>query len=143
MEPSWRSLNRADWHERVPLHLGPRGYDLSSHRAGAGRLDGIVAAELGPVAGLRVVPLQCRLGDDSVASAQHGATDVLEAPAVLPDEAGRFDLVFTSWGTICRLPDIAAWARRVAFFLRPGATLCFAEADPPGARLRRAGRRRG
>lgn len=162
MEPAWRRLNRANWDERVPFHLGPRGYDLSTHRAGAGRLDAIVAAELGPVAGLRVLHLQCHLGDDSIAIAQCGAaevlgvdfsapaiaaatalaaecgvptarfvlSDVLEAPAALPEEAGRFDLVFTSWGTICWLPDIVAWARSVAFFLRPGGTLYFADAHP-------------
>ena len=162
MDQDWRALNRANWDERVPIHLGPHGYDLSSQRAGAGRLDAIVEAELGPVAGLRVLHLQCHLGDDSVAIAQRGAaevvgvdfspaaiaaatalasecnspqarfvlSDVLEAPAVMPQAARRFDLVFTSWGTICWLPDIEAWARSVAFFLKPGGALYFADAHP-------------
>jgi SAM-dependent methyltransferase len=179
MDQDWRALNRANWDERVPIHLGPHGYDLSSQRAGAGRLDAIVEAELGPVAGLRVLHLQCHIGDDSVAIAQRGAaevvgvdfspaaiaaatalaaecnapharfvlSDVLEAPAAMPQAAQRFDLVFTSWGTICWLPDIAAWARSVAFFLKPGGALYFADAHPvarafdaPGATQDEAGR---
>lgn len=179
MEPEWRRLNRANWDERVPFHLGPRGYDLSATRAGIGRLDAVVAAELGDVTGLRVLHLQCHLGDDSIAIAQRGAaevlgvdfspaavaaatalarecgamhvrfvlSDVLEAPATIPEEAARFDLVVTSWGTVCWLPDIHAWARSVAFFLKPGGRFVFADAHPvirafdaPGGTLDPAGR---
>ncbi len=114
------------------MHLGPGGYDVSSQRAGRGRLDAISEAELGSVVGLRVLHLQCHIGDDSIAIAQRGAaevvgvdfsppavqaaqalaaecgvanarfvlSDVLEAPAALPGEAGKFDLLFTTWGTI-------------------------------------------
>lgn len=76
-ERDWRALNLASWEERTAIHLGPRGYDRSSHRAGAGRLDAIVEAELGPVAGLRILHLQCHTGDDSVALAQRGAAEVV------------------------------------------------------------------
>jgi SAM-dependent methyltransferase len=177
--PHALALNRANWDERTPIHLGPRGYDLAPHRAGRGRLDALVEAELGPVAGLRVLHLQSHLGDDSIALAQRGAAEVLgvdfspaavaaatrlaaecgaaavcfveadalRAPDALPAEAGRFDLVFTSWGTVCWLPDIGAWARSVAFFLRPGGALHFADAHPlircfdaPGGTLDAAGR---
>jgi len=158
----WRALNRANWDERAAVHAAPGGYDRSTHRAGLGRLDAIVAAELGDVAGLRVLHLQCHIGDDSIAIAQRGAAEVVgvdlspaaiesarafaaelglaqtrfvisdlyAAPAALPDEAGRFDLVFVTWGTICWLPDVAAWARTVAHFLRPGGALYFADAHP-------------
>jgi SAM-dependent methyltransferase len=158
----WRALNRANWDERTALHLAPGGYDFSSHRAGRGRLDAVVEAELGPVAGLRVLHLQSHLGDDSIAIAQRGAAEVVgvdfsppavaaatalaaevgatrarfvtsdlyAAPEALPDRAGGFDLVFTSWGTIGWLPDIAGWARVVAHFLRPGGAFHFADAHP-------------
>ncbi len=161
----WRALNLANWEERTPVHLASGLYDFSSHRAGRGRLDAMVEAELGDVAALRVVHLQCHLGDDSVAIAQRGAaavlgvdfspaaiaaaralaaevgaaqmrfvlSDVLEAPAALPEDAGRHDLVFTSWGTIAWLPDIRGWARTVAHFLRPGGALYFADMHPVAA----------
>ncbi len=77
MEQDWRALNRANWDERTAIHLGPGGYDLSSHRAGRGALDAIVEAELGPLEGLRVLHLQCHIGHDSVALAQRGAAEVV------------------------------------------------------------------
>jgi len=90
MEQEWRRLNRANWDERVPIHLGPRGYDLSDLRTGQGRLNAIEEAELGPVAGLRVLHLQCHFGRDSLILAQRGATLVtgldFSAPAIA---AGR------------------------------------------------------
>ncbi len=43
---------------------------------------------------------------------------------------GLFDRVVTSWGTICWLPDIAAWARVVASLLAPGGQLYFADVHP-------------
>jgi SAM-dependent methyltransferase len=137
-----------------------------------GRLDAIVEAELGPVAGLRVLHLQSHLGDDSVALAQRGAAEVVgvdfspaavaaaralaaetgasgvrfveadlyAAPAALPGEAGRFDLVFVTWGTIWWLPDIAGWARVAAHFLKPGGALYFADAHPMAMVFDGAGR---
>ncbi|MBY0333579.1 MAG: class I SAM-dependent methyltransferase [Acetobacteraceae bacterium] len=163
MAEDWRALNRANWDERVPVHLGPGGYDLAAHRAGAGRMGAIEEAELGTVAGLRILHPQCHVGHDSVALAQRGAAEVVgvdfspaamaaatvlaaecgvaattrfvesdlyAAPAALPGEAGGFDLVFTTWGTISWLPDIDAWARVVAHFLRPGGALYFADGHP-------------
>jgi len=86
MEQEWRRLNRANWDERVPIHLGPRGYDLSDLRAGEGRLNAIEEAELGSVAGLRVLHLQCHFGRDSLILAQRGAAHVtgldFSAPAI-------------------------------------------------------------
>ena len=69
----WREANRANWDERVHLHLAPGGYDLTALRKGEGRLNAIEEAELGPVDGLRVLHLQCHLGDESLILAQWGA----------------------------------------------------------------------
>jgi SAM-dependent methyltransferase len=55
--------------------------------------------------------------------------NVYDAPAALP-EPGTFDRVLVSWGALCWLPDIAAWARIVAGFLAPGGYLALAEAHP-------------
>ena len=158
----WRRLNQANWDERTAAHLGPRGYDLSSHRAGNGRLDAIVESEIGAVAGLSILHLQCHLGDDSIALAQRGArrvvgvdfsppaldaarglaaecgvanahfvhADAQQVPDALPGEAGAFDLVFTSWGTITWLPDLDRWAAGIGHALRPGGAFYFADAHP-------------
>ena len=72
-EPDWLNVNRANWDERVGVHLTTASYELSSLRRGQGRLHSIEEAELGPVAGLRVLHLQCHFGRDSLTLAQRGA----------------------------------------------------------------------
>ena len=43
---------------------------------------------------------------------------------------GPFHLVFTTWGTICWLPDVKKWAEIIASVLTPGGELYFADAHP-------------
>jgi SAM-dependent methyltransferase len=155
----WRDFNRANWNERVDVHLN--AYDLRSLRAGRGRLNAIEETELGPVSGLRVLHLQCHFGNDTLALAQRGATvvgldfspaaiaaarkltyelglaahahfveaDLYAAPDAIPEPAA-FDLVYITWGTICWLPDITRWAQIIAHFLKPGGAFYFAEGHP-------------
>ncbi len=159
-EPDWRRLNRANWDERVGIHLNAPGYRLAPLRAGRGRLR-LVEDELGPVAGLRVLHLQCHFGADTLALAQRGAevtgldfsapaieaaralaaelglsararfvqADLYDAPTAIPEPAA-FDCVFVTWGAIPWLPDIRAWAKVVAHFLKPGGFSYFAEGHP-------------
>ncbi|WP_300590855.1 bifunctional 2-polyprenyl-6-hydroxyphenol methylase/3-demethylubiquinol 3-O-methyltransferase UbiG, partial [Microbacterium sp.] len=55
--------------------------------------------------------------------------NVYDARHMLP-EPESFDLVFTTWGTIGWLPDVAEWARIVAWYLKPGGRLYFADGHP-------------
>jgi hypothetical protein len=48
-------------------------YDETALRAGRARLHTIEEAELGPVAGLRILHLQCHFGMDGLTLAQQGA----------------------------------------------------------------------
>lgn len=76
VDENWREINRANWDERVAVHLKAPGYDLGNLRAGQGRLNVIEEAELGEVRGLRVLHLQCHFGADTLCLAQRGATVV-------------------------------------------------------------------
>ncbi len=71
------AANRRNWDERVEIHLGPRGYNLSGLRAGRGRLDAIeereLADDIGELSGKRVIHLQCHFGLDTLTLAQRGA----------------------------------------------------------------------
>jgi len=90
IEPDWRSANRANWDERVPVHLGPNGYDLTDIRSGRGTMNPIEEAELGPVDGLRILHLQCHFGKDTLTLAQRGAEVVgldFSGPAVSAAQA--------------------------------------------------------
>lgn len=162
----WLDDNRANWDERVPLHVASEFYDQEPLRLGGGVLDPIARAgieRLFPegLDGVRVLHLQCHFGSDTLSLANRGATVVgldFSRPAV--EEARRmaaeigiddrarfieanlydarhalpepesFDLVFTTWGTIGWLPDVAEWARIVAWFLKPGGRLYFADGHP-------------
>lgn len=162
----WLDDNRANWDERVPLHVASEFYDQGPLRLGGGVLDPIARAgieRLFPegLDGVRVLHLQCHFGSDTLSLANRGATVVgldFSRPAV--EEARRmaaeigivdrarfieanlydarhalpepesFDLVFTTWGTIGWLPDVAEWARIVAWFLKPGGRLYFADGHP-------------
>lgn len=73
-DSDWRNANRANWDERVPIHLGPNGYNLSDLHAGQGHLHTLEQAELPPVANKRVLHLQCHFGADTLRLAQQGAT---------------------------------------------------------------------
>jgi SAM-dependent methyltransferase len=161
MTIDWRQANRANWDERVGVHLASADYDLAPLRAGHGRLNAIEEAELGPVRGSRIFHPQCHFGRDSLILAQRGAdivgldfsapaiatarklaaelgleatatfveADLYDAPRAVP-RPHDFDLVYVTWGAICWLPDIAAWARLVADFVKPGGFLYLAEAHP-------------
>lgn len=95
-DDSWQRLNRANWDERVDIHLHSPGYDLTPLRAGHGRLNLIEEAELGDVAGKRILHLQCHFGADTLALAQRGADVVgldfspraVAAARALADELG-------------------------------------------------------
>ena len=119
-DPDWRSANRANWDERVAIHLASPGYELASLRAGRGRLNPIEEAELGAVDGLRVLHLQCHFGRDSLTLAQRGARVVgldFSAPAIAAARALATEL------------DLAERARFVEadLYEAPGAI-----ADPGG-----------
>lgn len=73
MAEDWLALNRANWDERVPVHLASRDYDLTALRAGRCRLDVLTEAMLPPLAGLRVLHLQCQFGRDTLVLAGRGA----------------------------------------------------------------------
>ncbi|SFN48922.1 class I SAM-dependent methyltransferase [Mycetocola miduiensis] len=57
------------------------------------------------------------------------ASNLYDARHALP-EPDSFDVIFTTWGTICWLPDIAEWARIIEWFLKPGGVLYFADSHP-------------
>jgi SAM-dependent methyltransferase len=152
-------INLQNWNERARIHAqdATGDYMLDRFRAGEDALHEIEAAELGQVRGKRVLHLQCHLGRDTLCLVRRGARatgldfsgeafrvarslaeetgleadfvqgEVYDAPRLTP---GPFDLVFSTWGTICWLPDMKAWARVIATVLAPGGELYFADAHP-------------
>ena len=152
-------INRKIWDERAAIHAADTtgSYALDRFRAGEDVLHAIEAAELGDLRGKRVLHLQCHVGRDTLCLARRGAVatgldfssvavnagrllaaetglrtnfvqgTVEEAPQLTP---GPFDLVFTTWGALCWLPDLGIWARAIAAVLADGGELYCADAHP-------------
>ena len=66
-------LNRAWWDERVTIHMAGEFYDVSGFLAGRSTLRPFETAEMGGVAGQRLVHLQCHFGLDTLSWAREGA----------------------------------------------------------------------
>lgn len=171
MEPLLEA-NRRRWDELVPIHAASRFYDVEGFLAGDCSLLPIEREEVGDVRSKSLLHLQCHFGLDTLSWARRGArvTGVdfssagiakakelaaraslearfVESEATRAGEAlagEQFDVVFTSWGVLCWLPDLEPWARTAASLVKPGGTFYIAEIHPiillydqPGTELRR------
>lgn len=154
--------NRRQWDERTPIHVGSRYYDVASFRSGRCSLNPIELEELGDVAGMRLLHLQCHFGLDTLSWARRGAQATgadfsaesiavakqlaeelrLDAHFVCSDIYelegnlhGRFDIVFTSYGVLVWLPDLTGWAQTIAHFLEDGGVFYIVEEHPLGGTI--------
>jgi SAM-dependent methyltransferase len=151
--------NRALWDELTPIHERSDFYDLPGFKKGGVRLRPFEIDEVGDVTGKDLLHLQCHFGIDTLSWARLGAqvtgADFSE-PAIelarsiaddlhlaarfvcsnvydLPEKLeGDFDVVYTSRGVLCWLPDIERWANVIAHFLRPGGLFYITEMHPIG-----------
>jgi ubiquinone/menaquinone biosynthesis C-methylase UbiE len=149
--------NRELWNGYVRINSQSRMYDLPAFKAGKQSLHSVELEELGDVAGKTLLHLQCHFGMDTLSWARLGArvtgvdfsdegialaqslsrelgiparfihSNIYDLPNVLDEQ---FDVVFTSYGVLCWLPDIAGWARIAARYLKPGGTFYIAEFHP-------------
>lgn len=149
------TTNRSLWEAWADLNAKSAFYDLAGFRAGASSLKPLELEELGDVRGRTLLHLQCHLGLDTLSWARLGATvtgvdfagraiatargisEELGVPArfvqcdvLALDLDERFDVVFTSYGTVCWLSDLAGWARVVASHLAPGGSFYMVDFHP-------------
>lgn len=158
MSDAYLETNREHWDAMVDAHWESAFYDVPGWLAGRDSLTPIDDAVLpDDLEGKRLLHLQCHFGQDTLSLARRGAivtgadlssraierarelaakanlrgtfvhSDVYHLPKHLE---GTFDVVYTSWGTIGWLPDIARWAAVVDHFLAPGGSFVFAEFHP-------------
>jgi SAM-dependent methyltransferase len=72
----YRSVNRANWDERVPVHVASREYGIERFVDDPAFLSDTVRFDrerLGDVSGLRGLHLQCHIGTDTISLARLGA----------------------------------------------------------------------
>ncbi|MXY44540.1 MAG: class I SAM-dependent methyltransferase [Dehalococcoidia bacterium] len=151
------ATNRANWNERTPVHAASEFYDVEGFKKGRITLTDIERREVGDVSGKTLLHLQCHFGMDTMSWSRLGAkatgvdisdtaidlarslnheigadarficSNVYDLPDVLDEE---FDIVFTSLGVLCWLPDLDRWASVVHRFLRPGGTFYILDGHP-------------
>ncbi len=156
-EPAWLSCNRANWDERVSVHVRGGFYDVDAWRAGRESLQPFEIVEVGEVKGRSLVHLQCHFGMDTLSWARRGAQvtgldfspAAVEAARGLAEEAalparfvcanvydavealGRtYEIVYTTHGVLGWLPDLRRWAEVVDALLRPGGFVYLSEFHP-------------
>lgn len=69
------AVNRLNWNSRVPLHIGPGGYDTDALVNDPTTLSDVVRFDrerLGDLSGKSVVHLQCHIGTDTISLARLG-----------------------------------------------------------------------
>ncbi len=151
--------NQAWWNEAAQVHAQGEGYQLKEFKNGMNKLHPLERAEVGNVEGKRLLHLQCHFGMDTLSWARLGArvtgvdyaeeaiaiarslsqelavdatfvcSDLYHLPETL-DAAGAFDIVYSSYGAICWLPDLQPWGAIIARYLKPGGFFYIAEGHP-------------
>ncbi|KAA3599269.1 MAG: class I SAM-dependent methyltransferase [Calditrichaeota bacterium] len=154
---NYKEINKNSWNQRVDVHFDSANYDNESFIKGRNALNEIELELLGDIKEKSILHLQCHFGQDTISLNRLGAkvtgidfsdkaiakakelaqtvnsdtkfilSDVYELPKNLDE---KFDIVFTSYGTIGWLPDLDKWAKVVSHFLKPNGKFVFAEFHP-------------
>jgi len=156
-ELDYLEVNKKAWNTKTDIHLDSEFYDVDGFLEGDTSLKSIELELLGDIKAKSILHLQCHFGQDSISLARMGAkvtgvdlsdraveeaeilnektgtdcrfiqSDVYDLPDLLNE---KFDIVFTTYGTIGWLPDMDKWAGVISHFLKPEGKLVFAEFHP-------------
>lgn len=156
-EQNYIEINRQSWNNRTDTHLKSEFYNLDGFLHGKTSLNEIELNLLGNIKGKTILHLQCHFGQDSISLSRLGADvtgvdfsdkaiesakqiakdtnsnakficcDIYDLPNHLNE---KFDIVFTSYGTIAWLPDLDKWAKIITQFLKPNGLFVFVEFHP-------------
>lgn len=144
---NYLELNKQAWDKRTKIHVDSKFYDVESFINGQSSLNVIELAQLGNVEGKKLLHLQCHFGQDTLSWARKGAvvtgvdlsSEAIEQANKLKSTLGieatfiaddiyqfgdknreQFDIVYTSYGVLCWLPDLDHWAKIIADSLSVG-----------------------
>lgn len=153
----YKNANLPLWNEMTPIHARSAFYDVEGFKHGRITLGNLEREEVGDVAGKSLLHLQCHFGMDTLSWARLGAhvtgvdfsDEAIALARSLSQEIGisarfiqsnifdlpdalneQFDIVFTSQGVLCWLPDIERWGQIAARYLKPGGTFYIADGHP-------------
>ncbi|WP_449397925.1 class I SAM-dependent methyltransferase [Chryseobacterium wanjuense] len=154
---NYLEINKNSWNAKVEPHLKSDFYFVDEFLKGRTSLNSIELELLGDVKDKTILHLQCHFGQDSISLSRLGAKvtgidlsdKAIEAAKELAQKTGtdtqfictdlyslpnalnqKFDIVFTSYGTIGWLPDLNEWAKIINQFLKPEGKFVMAEFHP-------------
>jgi 2-polyprenyl-3-methyl-5-hydroxy-6-metoxy-1,4-benzoquinol methylase len=149
--------NKEGWNKRTAIHKTSSFYDVDSFRKGKTSLNKIELEELGEVKGKKLLHLQCHFGIDTLSWAREGAivtgVDISDEAIKTANELStelhipaqfvccnvydtsnyvneKYDIIFTSYGTIGWLPELKPWAKVIAENLKPGGVFYITDFHP-------------
>jgi SAM-dependent methyltransferase len=150
-------LNKKYWNLRTDIHYKSEFYDNKNFINGRNSLMNIERDLLGDITGKSILHLQCHFGQDTISLTRSGAQatgidlsdqaisrakklaketnsntkficcNLYDSPNFINE---KFDIVFTSYGTISWLPDLHKWAKVISHFLKPEGRFIMAEFHP-------------
>lgn len=149
--------NRSAWEKKVDFDVLSEYYDVEGFLTGKNMLDKLETDGLGAINNKSVLHLQCYFGLEALTLAKLGANvtgldfcrnaiskayelkektgidaqfvcaDVYDASKMLDSE---FDLIFSSYGSICWLPDLSKWVENIFSLLKPGGSFFLLDFHP-------------
>lgn len=150
-------INKQTWNNKTDVHIASEFYDMKGFLDGKSTLNSIELELLGDIKGKSILHLQCHFGQDTITFSRMGAKatgidlsdkaierahefasklnldtnfvccDIYDTPKYIDE---KFDIVFTSYGTIGWFPDLDKWAKVVSHFLKPNGKFIMADFHP-------------
>ena len=155
--PNAFAANQALWNALTDVNFRSKMYDIDTFVNGRNSLTRSELELIGDVKGRTLLHLQCHFGQDTLSLARMGAQVTgldlsdraiekarelacrcgLQAEWIQgnvldpqPQLEGKYDIVFSSYGTIGWLPELTPWAGNIARYLKPGGRFIFVEFHP-------------
>ena len=149
--------NRNTWNSKVAVHAESNFYNLVNFKKGKSSLNKYELDALGDVSKKSILHLQCHFGQETLSFSRMGAkctgVDISDEGIKLAKQLNtelkldaqficcnvldtskyvseKFDIVFTSYGTIGWLPDLKPWAEMISERLKPGGFFYIVEFHP-------------
>jgi len=156
-QKNYININKETWNNKVEVHINSDFYDMEGFLRGKSTLNSIELDLLGDVTGKKILHLQCHFGQDTMSFSRLGALatgvdfsdkaiekakeinrnlglntffvccDIYDLPNYLNE---KYDIVFTSYGTIGWFPDLDKWAKVISHFLIPNGKFIMADFHP-------------
>ena len=149
--------NRKTWNTKVAIHAESEFYEMQNFKKGKTSLKKYEIEALGDISDKKLLHLQCHFGQDTLSLARMGSkctgVDISDEGIKLAKQLNselkldasfvccnvldtskyvleKFDIVFSSYGTIGWLPDLKPWAKMISERLKPGGFFYIVEFHP-------------